>query len=257
MQTAFLPENYVPAADLLADRVVLVTGAAQGLGRAAALAFAKHGATVILHGRDIARLESVYDEIEHSGGKQPAIMPLDFLKTSQPELDGFAQTIHSTFGRLDGIFHSASHFAPPTPLALQDLDVWNQHALVNLSVPAALTKACLPLLARSTHASVVFLTETHAVEPRAFWGAFAATKCALSPLAVIWNQEMGDDAPVRFNVCLPGPVASPMRNKSHPAEAKSLLRTPDDLDRDFLFLMGPDSRHLGGALYCCESRDGH
>ena len=246
-----LPANYQPAVDLLRGRVALVTGAAQGLAKVAALAFAQHGASVILHGRNVPLLEATYDEIVAAGYPEPAILPLDYFKTTQVELDAYAQTIHSTFGRLDIIFHGASHFDSCMPLALHDLDMWLKHSRVNIAVPAALTKACLPLLKRVADGSVIFLTETHAVKPKAFWGAFSVTKGALNNLVAIWADELEGQTKVRFNLCLPGPVASPMRSKSHPGEISNQHRQASALARHFLFLAGSDSLGITAALLDC------
>ncbi len=247
-----LPAGYTPPADLLAGRVILVTGAGQGLGRAAAVAFAQRGASVILHGRDMAKLEPLYDELEAMGAPKAAILPLDYAQTSQKELEGFAHTIHGNFGRLDGIFHSANHFSPLTPLALQDLDAWQRHWQVNVAVPAALTKACLPMLLRAEDASVVFLTETHAVQPKPFWGAFALAKGALGELAQMWRDELPGGANLHFHACLPGPVASPMRSKSHPGEAAATLLQPAGLVPHFLYLIGPNGKSANGRLHVCQ-----
>ncbi|MBL0122518.1 MAG: SDR family NAD(P)-dependent oxidoreductase [Betaproteobacteria bacterium] len=252
--TINLPIDYQPATDLLKDRVILVTGAGQGLGRVAALAYARRGATVILHGRNIPKLEAVYDKIEVEGLPQPAILPLDFAKATQTDLDGFAQAIHSSMPRLDGIFHGASHFVSPMPMGLHDLDVWMQHARVNLVVPAALTKTCTPMLKRSDDASVIFLTETHALQPKAYWGPFAVVKGALTVLTAILADESDAVPNPRFNLCLPGPVASPMRGQSHPGELASSLPLPESLAASFLYLMGPDSAGITGQLLDCQPR---
>lgn len=249
-----LPIDYQPATDLLKGRVILVTGAGQGLGRVAALVFARRGATVILHGRNIQKLEAVYDSIEAEGLPQPAILPLDFAKATQAELDGFAQAIHRTLSGLDGIFHGASHFVSPMPMGLHDIDMWMQHTMVNLAVPAALTRACMPMLKRSDDASVVFLTETHALQPKAYWGPFAVVKGALTNLTAILADESEAVPNPRFNLCLPGPVASPMRAQSHPGEMASNLPLPESLAACFLYLMGPDSAGITGRLLDCQAR---
>ena len=249
------PENYQPKADCLAGRVILVTGAGQGLGRVAAVAFARHGATIVLHGRNIPKLEAVYDAIESEKLPQPAIMPLDFAKTGQTELDGFAQSIQSTLGRLDGLFHAASHFVSPMPMALHDLDTWMQYAKVNLAVPAALTRACMPLLTRADDGSVVYLTETHALQPKAYWGPFAVVKSALGTLVAILADETPPASRLRFNLCLPGPVASPMRAQSHPGELASSTPPPETLSTKFLYLIGPDSVGVSGCLLDGSTRN--
>lgn len=250
---ASLPADFQPAANLLKDRVALVTGAGQGLGKVAALAFAQYGAAVILHGRNVPKLEAVYDEIVAAGYPQPAIMPMDYLKATQVELDTFARAIHTTFGRLDVVFHGASHFVSCMPLELHDLDIWLQHVRVNLAVPAALTKACMPLLSRAPDASVIFLTETHVVESKAFWGAYSVSKSALANLAAVWADESEGQTRVRFNLCLPGPVDSPMRARSHPGELASQLRSAKSLAPYFLFLAASGSEPRSGFLLDCRS----
>ena len=251
LKTVAIPANFQPASDLLGRKVALVTGAGQGLGKVAALAFARHGASVILHGRKVAKLEAVYDEIVAAGFAEPAILPMDYLNTNQAELDAFAQSIQTTFGGLDVIFHGASHFVSCMPLEMHDLATFLEHARINFAVPAALTKACLPMLKRAG-GSVIFLTESHAIEPRAFWGAFAATKGALANLTVVWADEMDGQTRVRINLCLPGPVVSPMRGKSHPGEVNAQLRPQDALARYFLYLASDASAPLSGALLDCS-----
>ena len=253
LPTISLPANYQPTEDCLDRRVILVTGAGQGLGRAAALTFAGHGATVVLHGRNVPKLEAVYDEIEREALPQPAIMPLDFSKANQTDLDDFAQAIQSTFGRLDGMFHAASHFVTPMPFELHDMETWMLHAKVNLAVPAALTRSCLPLLKRADNASVVFLTETHAIDPKAYWGPFAVVKSALMSLTAILADElsMSPTSP-RVNLCHPGPVSSPMRAQSHPGESATSLAAVESLSAAFLYLIGSDSKEFTGHLFACQ-----
>jgi len=131
---------------------------------------------------------------------------------------------------------------------LSDLDMWMKHARVNMTVPAALTKACLPMLKHSGEGSVVFLTETHAMQPKAYWGPFAVTKSALAALVAILADEADPSTGPRFNLCLPGPVATPMRAQSHPGELASSLASAESLAVDFQYLMGRDSAGISGCL---------
>jgi NAD(P)-dependent dehydrogenase (short-subunit alcohol dehydrogenase family) len=148
--------------------------------------------------------------------------------------------------RLDGIVHCASHFVPLGPLANQTLEQWLEILRVNLAAPFALTRACLPLLSAAPDSSVVFAGETHGAHPLAYWGGFAVAKSALSSLAAIWADELEHAGKPRMNVLIPGPIASPQRARSHPAEDRSKLRTPEAAARAFLYLLGPDSRALNG-----------
>ncbi len=242
-----IPADYVPPSDLLRERVVLVTGAGQGLGRAAALAYARHGATVVLHGRKVPKLESVYDAIIEHGLPQPAIFPLDLAAATDADYDNLANAIFREFGRLDGILHSASHFVPLSPLAIQTLEQWLELTRVNLSAPFALTRACLPLLRKAADASVIFTSETHADEPRAYWGGFAVAKAGLHTLARIWADEFAG-TPLRFNALVPGPADTPQRRQSHPGVVPGTFPAPETLMPAYLWLMGPDSRAISGQV---------
>lgn len=242
-----IPSDYSPSADILKDRVILVTGAGQGLGQAAAFAYAAHGATVVLSGRKVAKLEKAYDAIVEAGGPQPAIFPLDLETASDAEFAGLAQGLHNEFGRLDGILHSAAHFVPLAPLAIQTLDQWLALLRVNLAAPFALTRACLPLLKRAESASVVFTSETHAAAPKAYWGGFAIAKAGLHTLTAIWADEL-EGTPVRVNTFIPGPVASPQRMQSHPGEAPATRPKPADLAPAYLYLMASDSEKVRGEV---------
>ena len=239
-----LPNDYAPAANLLEGRVVLVTGAGQGLGRALALDAAAHGATVALLGRKLEKLEATYDAITDAGGPEPALIPLDLAAAGTPEYDALNQLVRKDLKRLDAIAHCASHFVPLGPLSQQTLEQWMTLLKVNLAAPFALTRACLPLLSAAPDSSVVFTGETHGAHPLAYWGGFAVSKAGLSPLATIWSEELAHKGRPRMNVFIPGPIASPQRAQSHPGEDRSKLATAQAAARAMLYLLGPD-----GALY--------
>ena len=235
-----IPPQYEPARDLLQGRVILVTGAGQGLGRAVALDAAWHGATVALLGRKVERLEATYDAIAAAGGPEPALVPLDLLAAGAPEFESLAQLLRRDLKGLDGIAHCASHFVPLGPLANQTLEQWMTLLKVNLAAPFALTRACLPLLAAALDSSVVFIGETHGAHPLAYWGGFAVSKGALSTLAAIWAEELEHKGKPRMNVFIPGPMATAQRAQSHPGEDRARLRPPESAARALLYLLGPD-----------------
>ena len=239
-----IPADYEPPADLLAGRVVLVTGAGQGLGKAVALEAARCGATVALLGRKQEKLAATYDAITAAGGAEPAMVPLDLAAAGAAEYEALAQLLRKDLQRLDGIVHCAAHFVPLAPLANQTGEQWTTLVKVNLIAPFALTRACLPLLQASSDSSVVFVGETHGAEPRAYWGGFAVSKSALPALASIWAQELEHRGNPRMNVFIPGPIATPQRMSSHPGEDHARLRTAQAAARALLYLLGRD-----GALF--------
>lgn len=248
-----MPEmkNYRPRADLLKDRVILVTGASRGIGRVAALTFAAHGATVVLHGRDVAALEKVFDEIETNGYPQPAAIPLDLEKATTRDYDALAYTIESQLGGLDGILHNAAHVEKLSPLELQSAEEWNRTLRINLVAPFALTQACVRLLKSSADASVIFTLESHGHAPAAFWGGYAVSKAGVEALMKIQAAEWQASPNLRANAVLPGPVASPSRAKTHPGEVAASQRQPEELMQTYLYLMGPDSREVSGTVVSC------
>ena len=245
-------KNYHPRPDLLAGRVILVTGASTGLGRAASLEYARHGATVALLARDADKLEVVYDEIVAAGHPEPAMFPYDLSAADDRSLDTLVGTIAFHLKRLDGVLHSAHQFYNLTPLALQTLDQWQTLMRVNLIAPFALTRACLPLLKQAPDASVVFTGETHGHHPAAYWGGYAVAKSGLETLTRIWAEEISLDDPLRVNTLIPGQVATTLRTRTHPGLAPDTLTSIETLMPWYLYLMGDDSRAVRGQIIECQ-----
>ena len=240
--------DYRPDAACLKDQVILVTGAGQGLGQAVAMSLSLHGATVVLHGRSVAKLEKVYDDIEETTGITPVIFPLDLETASTRDFEAYAYAIKKQLGRLDGMVHNAARLEAITPLELQTLDGMMGVLRVNLAAPFALTKACLPLLKAAPQASIVMTSATSGHEPAALWGGYAISKAGVEALVKIWAQELALFPHVRINALIPGPVHSPQRSKTHPGELKATLRQPADLMRTYLYLLDSASVGVNGEV---------
>ena len=241
--------NYQAPHQHLHDRVILVTGAGAGIGKTAALAFAAQGATLVLVGRMVSRLEETYDEIETAGGAQPAIFPLDLEKSGEAEFNTLADAIYLQLGRLDAMLHNAAYFRNLSPLENQNMQLMTDMFQVNVAAPFALTKACLPLLKVAPDASVLFTSTTAAHYPAAYWGAHAISKSALETLVKIWAQELEIVPNLRINAIIPGAVQSPQRKRSHPGETPAKLLKPDAIMPLYLYLMGHDSAGVSGQVF--------
>lgn len=232
----------------LEGRVVLVTGASQGIGRAVALACAIAGATVVLHGRDERRLASVYDEIEAAGGAQPAAIPLDLATASDHQIAGMAGAIAESLGRLDGIVHNAALTERLVPVDAIDGESWLRLMRVNCVAPLQITRACLPLLSAAPDASVIYTLDSHAQEPGSFWGGVVVPRAALQAAMRIQAQEWSTQPRLRVNAIVPGPVASPSRRITHPGESNASLPAMAALPPAYLRLLGPAGRGISGQV---------
>lgn len=245
-------QNYVAPPDLLAERVVLVTGAGTGIGRAAAMAFAEHGATVILLGRKRAQLERVYDDIEARGWPQSMIVECDLAHAGPDEYAVIAQMLEHEFGRLDGLLHNAAELGVLAPIEHYDPSSWNTVMQVNVTAPFLLTRACLALLQRENDASIVFTTADVGRRGRAYWGAYGTACFALEGLAQILADETAGNARVRVNTVDPGPVRTEFRAHAYPAEDPKTHPLPEEIMSVYLYLLGPDSRGVSGRAFTAE-----
>jgi len=234
----------------LSGRVILITGAAGSLGTVAARACAAQGAQTILLDKALKRLEWLYDQITDSGHPRPALYPMDLAGATEADYEELAQTIEREFGALHGLLHSAAEMGALGPL--RDVDgVSLERALrINLTAPHLLTRALLPLLARSGDASVVFTGDSSASRRRAYWGAYGIAKSALEGLAKVLAQELEASGRIRVNLFEPGPVNSALRMKSHPGERADHRGDPTALASRYVQLLGPGSRGANGTVFC-------
>ena len=252
--TEFIPANYQAAPDLLRDRVILVTGAGDGIGRAAALAFAAHGATVILLGKTIAKLEAVYDAIEDAGHPQAAIYPLKLGGATATDYSELHDVIETEFGRLDGLLHNAGILGQRKSIEDTTAADWNDVLNVNLTSNFMLTKALLPLLKKSNDASIVFTSSGVGRKGRAFWGAYAVSKFGTEGLAQILADELDTTTNIRVNCINPGPTNTAMRRVAYPAELPSVNPLPEQIMATYLYLMGADSKGVTGKSFDAQNK---
>jgi NAD(P)-dependent dehydrogenase (short-subunit alcohol dehydrogenase family) len=235
--------HYTAPPDLLKGRIILVTGAGDGIGRAVAKAYAAHGATVILLGRTISKLERVYDEIEAAGHPQPAIFPMNLQTATAKDYNDLGDTINNEFGRLDGLLNNAAQVGGLTPLQHYDINLWARIININLNAPFLICRECIPLLEQAQDPAIVFSTDNCA---RAYWGAYGVAKYGQEGLLKILADELDNDRPVRVNGIDTGPVRTTLRAQNYPGEDPSTLPTPEDVVPSYLYFMGPDSQGMTG-----------
>lgn len=240
--------NFTPQPDCLKGKNILVTGAGDGIGKAAAIAYAKQGATVLLLGKTASKLEAVYDEIEAAGGAEPAMLPLNLEIASFPELQEIAILIEREVGHLDGILHNAGVLGVLTPLEMYDPIIFEQVMKVNFTATFMLTQALFPLLKAAPTASVVFTGSGVGSQPRAFWGAYALSKQAIEGMSSIFTQETQKTTALRFNVINPGATRTQMRAAAYPSENPSTLLPPEDLMNAYIALMCDEMAGVKGQV---------
>lgn len=238
--------TYTYDSDLLHDRIILITGASDGIGKALAMESARLGAQVILHGRNTAKLEKVYDEIQAiDGAKRPSIAVLDLESANAENYTTLASSIADEFGHLDGLVHNAGILGERYSIEQYDAVLWQKVMHVNVTAAFALTQVLLPLLKKSADASVVFTSSGVARVGKAFWGAYSASKFATESLSQVLADEHRN-SPLRSNCVNPGATRTKMRLSAFPGEDRDALKTPEEILAPYMFLLGPDSKGVTG-----------
>ena len=215
----------------LQDRVILVAGAAGGLGAEAAVACAEAGASVLLLGRKVRALNRVYEAVK-AVGPDPMLYPLDLEGATPDDYDQLAQAIEGEFGRLDGLLHCAAEFRALTPLAHTDPADFARAIHVDLTARWWLTQACLPLLSKSDAGAAVFVLDTPERRGKpgaagAYWGGYGLAQQAQAALVPMLQAELGAQG-TRISGLRPGPMRTGLRAKAYQLNADPEARPAFD-----------------------------
>ena len=253
MNTPFDPRTVAIEPDELSGRIIAITGPTRGIGQALAVACATHGATVVLVGRNVKRLEAVHAQIEAAGGAEATIAPFDLEKAVASDYDALASALMERYGRLDGLVHNASILGMLSPIDHYDVPTWYRVMHVNVTAAFALTHVLLPVLRRSDDASIIFTSSSVGRKARAFWGAYAVSKCAIEGLSDILSQELENVSHVRVNTINPGPTRTSMRLQAYPSENPESVTPPEQIIGPYLALLGPASRGITGQRFDAQT----
>jgi NAD(P)-dependent dehydrogenase (short-subunit alcohol dehydrogenase family) len=221
--------------------VALVTGASRGIGAAVAVELGRLGAQVIITARTQGGLEETDDAIRAAGGKA-TILPLDLREGDK--IDAIGPTIYQRFGRLDVLVHNAGALGRLTPVPHILPNDWADVVGVNLTATLHLIRTCDPLLRQAPAGRAIFVTDSHARAPGAYWGAMGATKAAMEHLVLTWAREVATTR-LRVNLFDPGPVATRMRSAAFPGEDRATLPIPADVAPAMVALCLPSADRNG------------
>ena len=241
--------GYIAANDAFKDKIIMVTGAADGIGRAVARALATKGAELILLDRKQRHLETLYDEIIAAGGVKPALIVEDLADLTLEHSLELANGIGIELPHIDGLLHNAAELKGLYPLAMHNPEHWQRILNANLNAAYYLTRALLPLLKLSDHASVVFSSANAAAEPRAYWGAYAIAYAGIEAMCKIWADELETNTDIRFNVLDPGAVNTSMRKLTYPGDSPDRVAQPEYVVPAYLYLLGDDSTNIRGQRF--------
>jgi len=231
-------------AERLEGRLVLITGASRGIGRAVALACAEAGAELILTARTTGALEELDDEIKARGG-QATLVEMDV--TDLPAIPRLAAAIAERWGRLDGFVANAGQLGQMAPMAHSDPEIFERTLQVNLTSVWHQLRAFDPLLRAAAAARVILVSSGAAQGARPYWGAYAVSKAGLEAMGRAWAAE-SEQTNMRINLLDPGAVATAMRAAAYPGEDPASLPTPQDIAPAFIRLLSPDCPHHGALL---------
>jgi NAD(P)-dependent dehydrogenase (short-subunit alcohol dehydrogenase family) len=221
----------------LEGRVALVTGASRGIGAATAKALAAAGAHVVITARKAGDLETVEEDI-HAAGGAATIAPMDL--TEGDSIGRLATAVHERWGRLDILVINAAVLPSLMPVTQIEAKGFNQALTLNVLATQALLAAFDPLLKRSEHGRVIGMTSSVGAEPRAYWGAYGASKAAFDVLLTSYAREVENISATRVALLDPGATRTQMRARAYPGEDPATLKSPANVGDKVVELLGAD-----------------
>ncbi len=233
----------------LEEKILLITGASDGIGRAIARQAASEGATVIIHGKTLPKLERLYDEIVEAGHREPLIYPLDFEKATPDDFSTMQKAIDDAFGHLDALINNAGWLGASSPMQQYDIALWHRVVQINLNAPFMLTRACLPLLNRARQANIIFTVDN---KRSAYWGAYGVAKSAQQAMMKILHDEL-DKTSIRINAIDPGAVRTSFRTRAFPGEDPNRNKTPEQVAPCYLDLVRDQTGARNGEEISLET----
>ena len=237
---------------MLEEKIILVTGAGDGIGKSAAISYASRGATVILLGKTKTKLEKVYDEIEESNYPTPLISLMDFSKADGNDYQELVDNLIKDYKQLDGLLLNAAILGDRSPIEQYDVAKWVETIHINLTSQFILIKTLLPALRNSNNASVLFTSSGVGRVGKAFWGAYAVSKFGVEGLCQVLSDEHSNDKSIRFNCINPGAVQTNMRKEAYPLENPNDLLHPDEIMDKYVWLMSDESKDIDGQSINCQ-----
>lgn len=247
-----IPADFIASNNALKDRIILISGAGDGIGASLAKSCAQHGATVILLGRTLQKLEIIYDHIVNAGGPEPLIMPVDLKGANVEHYQQIANSIEQQFGRLDGLVHNAAYLGALTPIEQYDPKLWAEVIQINLHAPFLMSQALLPVMKNSDDASIIFTSSGVAHKGRAYWGAYGVSKAASDNLMEMLADEVENNTSIRVNSIDPGRVRTRMRANAYPGEDPNTLPAPEQIMAGYLYLLCDKSKGTTGKIFSAQ-----
>ena len=244
--------NYSIATGELKDKVILVTGANRGFGKAMTLDLAKAGATVIMLGRDLGSLETAYDEVVDAGFAEPILYPLDLEGATPEHYEQLQRDILDNFGQLDGLIHNAGIIGTMMPIEQYDLKLWYSTMQINVNAPFMLTQFLIPALSKSKDARILFLSSSVGRTAKAYWGAYGVSKFAIEGLSKTLAEEL-EKTNIRVNSLDPKRMRTEMRRSAYPAENSDNNPLPESISPAIVYLMSDATKALNGEQLTLEN----